>query len=106
MAKIVTQKKGQCFYGSNVASIRILPSGVKQYVSRGSSSQCRNQLASSPGGCLTGRVRGRVALRCSGGHAPAVPGTASLASTGLDTAGAERGHQIRKELRILAAAKD
>src|SRR6266851_861283 len=34
------------------------------------------------------------------------PGMAHLASTGLDTAGAERGHQVRKDLGILAAAKD
>jgi hypothetical protein len=34
------------------------------------------------------------------------PGLASLASTGLGPAGAERGHQIRKEFGILAATKD
>jgi hypothetical protein len=45
MSKIVTQKKWRFFYGlpTNVASIRILPSGVKQYVSRGSSSQFGDQ---------------------------------------------------------------
>ncbi len=57
-------------------------------------------------GLPIGRIRRRVGLRCSGGRAPAVLGTASLASTDLGTAGAERGHQIRKELRILAATKD
>ena len=55
--------------------LRILTSGVKQYVSPGR-------------------------------RVPTVLGTASLASTDLGPAGAERGHQIRKELRILAAAKD
>jgi hypothetical protein len=35
---------------TNAASIRIVFSGVKQYVSRGSSAQCGDQLASSLGG--------------------------------------------------------
>ena len=50
--------------------------------------------------CGVHRTCGICSNRCC------VPTTGSLASTGLGTAGAERGHQIRKEFRILAAAKD
>jgi hypothetical protein len=39
-------------------------------------------------------------------EANAMASTAHLASTGLGTAGAERGHQIRQEFGVLAAAKD
>jgi hypothetical protein len=90
MSKIVTQKKRRFFYGlpTNTASIRILPSRVKQYVSRGSSAKFGDQLVSSWGTALRHvfsstlgvcvhkgrRVYRRVALLCCGGHAPVVPG--------------------------------
>ena len=41
-----------------------------------------------------------------GGDPPTCTVPSTSASTGLDPAGAERGHQIRKEFGILAATKD
>jgi hypothetical protein len=53
-----TEENGDFFYGlpTNAASIRILPSGVKQYVSRGSSSKFGDELVSSVAACR-GRSR-------------------------------------------------